>query len=65
MSKEDVEKQLDLKKEEFEALRWIVSMNPPNYSHNESIKIHEEHLNKAMNIQKEIRSLEKLLDTYG
>ncbi len=65
MSKEDVEKKLELKKAEFESLRWIVSQNTPNYDHNESIKIHEEHLNQAMSIKSEIKSLKKVLDTYG
>ncbi len=65
MSKEDIEKKLELKKAEFESLRWIVSQNTPNYGHNESIKIHAERLEKAMSIKSEIKSLEKILDTYG
>ena len=65
MSKENIEKQLELKKAEFESLKWIVSQNTPNYAHNESIKVHEEHLNQAMNLKKEINKLEKLLNTYG
>ena len=71
MSKRDVKikiekvvKKLKDLKEQFECLKWIVSMSYPNYEHEESVKVYEEHLEKASLLRKEIDEYTKDLDLY-
>jgi len=59
------EKKLADYKKRLELLRWVVTMSYPNYAHEESVKVYEEHLGDASLVKKTIIELEKNLEMYN